>query len=261
MAELLVIGTEHKSSWALMERLRVAGHQVELVTSRRLAVRLIARGRVDALAVDSPLEPGEELGLFNALQSAIPGLPKLITRAEIAEDKPIWQSRGHTPDTQALSRVVSYLFGLAAGRRIAVPSELEPTVPRPPRLRAIATDVRHGTVLFEYLTPPPGGPTTEQALRILTGRHAMQATARLRFPGRGTLRVTGVVKPVQRWEGAPPALLLTYQPRRSAEQASLEPSGTFVAVARGFKKAHVGLQRISARIRSLSGRMLARKAA
>jgi len=259
MAELLVIGTEKKSSWALMEQLRLAGHQVDLVTSRRLAVRLIARGRVDALAVDSPLVPGEERRLFTALQNAVPGLPRLVCREDAA--KPIWQSRGLSPETQTLSRVISYLFGLAAGRRIAVPSELQPTVPRPPRVHAIATDVRHGTVLFEYLTPPPGGPTTEKALRVLIGRHAMQATARLRFPGRGTLRVTGTIKPVQRWEGAPPALLLTYQPRRDAQHASLEPSGTFQAVARGFKKAQVGLQRISARIRSISGRLMARKAA
>jgi hypothetical protein len=69
------------------------------------------------------------------------------------------------------------------------------------------------------------------------------------------------VKPVQRWEGAPPALLLTYQPRRAAEQAQLEPSGTFQAVARGIKRAQVGLQRISARIRSISGRLMTGKAA
>ncbi len=261
MAELLVIGTEKQSSWALMETLRLAGHQVELVTSRRLVVRLIARGRVDALAVDAPLEPEEERRLFAALQKAVPGLPRLVSRKDIAQSKPIWQSRGQSPDTQALSRVVTYLFGLAAGRRIAVASELEPTVPHPPRLLAIATDVRHGTVLFEYLSPPPGGPTMDKALRVLTGRHALQVTARLRFPGRGTLRVTGVIKPVQRWEGAPPALMLTYQPRRAAERASLESSGTFQAVARGIKRAQVGLQRISARIRSISGRMLARNAA
>jgi hypothetical protein len=41
----------------------------------------------------------------------------------------------------------------------------------------------------------------------------------------------------------------------------LEPSGTFQAVARGIKRAQVGLQRISARIRSISGRLMTGKAA
>ena len=256
MAEILVIGHGGPSSWQLTEELRVAGHQVELVTSRRIAQRLCMRGRPDALVVDSPLADAEEQRLFAALERAVPGLPRLLTRVVARGQIWIPRRRGATPEPQALSRVLAYLYGLAAGRRIAVPAEIEPIVPRPPRLLAIATDVRRDSILFEYISAPPGGPTADRALRVLGGKHAIQAVARLRFPGRGTLSVRGVTTTVTRWEGAPPALLLRYQPEQAKTRVHFRPSGAFQKISERVRAAKVGLQRISARIRRISGRLI-----
>lgn len=255
MAEILVIGQGGPSSWQLVEELRLAGHQVELATSRRLAQRLCMRERVDALVVDSPLADAEEQRLFAVLARAVPRLPRLLPR-HVARAQVWIPRRPGAPDPQVLSRVLSYLYGLAAGRRIAVPAEIEPMVPRPPRLCAVATDVRPDSILFEYVSAPPGGPTADHALRVLRADHGMQAVARLRFPGRGTLSVRGVTRAVERWDGAPPALLLQYEPAQKQTRVRFAPSGALRAISERVHAAKVGLQRISARIRRLSGRLL-----
>ncbi len=225
MASVLLVGTRRESALELFDRILASGHRTSFATSRREALGRICDGSVDAIALDAPLHLEEEAAAFATLMRALPELPTLLPRdliPPVAGTDADREPRGRIPATEGLSRAVSYLFGLAEGGRIAVTADLEPLVPRPPRMRALATEARNRTILFEYLERADSGPRTSAALRVLGRPEPILARARLRFPGRGTLTVRGVTRVVRRFDGAPASLLLTYAPTGASGEVEFE---------------------------------------
>ncbi|MCI0341424.1 MAG: hypothetical protein L0216_09805 [Planctomycetales bacterium] len=233
MASVLLIGARRESALELFDRILAAGHRASFATSRREALGSICAGSVDAIALDAPLHPEEEAAAFATLMRALPELPTLFPRdlvPPVAGTAPEGRAREPIPASEGLSRAVSYLFGLAEGRRIAVSADLEPLVPRPPRMRALATEARNRTILFEWIERADSGPRTSAALRILGRSEPILARARLRFPGRGTLTVRGVTRVVSRFEGAPASLLLTYAPSGASAGVEFERAESALAL-------------------------------
>ncbi|MCI0341426.1 MAG: hypothetical protein L0216_09820 [Planctomycetales bacterium] len=217
MANALVLGVREPRVYALASGLLAAGHRATVALSREVALRKVLPGIVDLLVVDSPLGPGDERAAFAAISRAVPTLPTLLPRS--LEPPPAagpapsrLARRTRLPLNEPLLRAIAYLFGLAEGRRHAFAADLEiPGGPgaTPASWRGLATDVRDGKILVEFLRRADRGRGDVPA-------DATAGRARLRMPGGGTLTIEGRLAGIRPWEGAPPAAILAFDGSRAA---------------------------------------------
>ena len=224
MPNFLVCGVAPEPTYTLAEQVLQAGHHVTVSLWRELAIRKLLTGLVDVVMLDSGLSTEAERQVFSVLGRAIPTLPVLLPRGIPLPEagRPAPPRRRVAPKlplTEPLLRAVSYLYGVAEGRRLAIPAEVDLTGTGGPRLRGLATDMARREILVEFL-PPAACRALAEAPAVAAPRRAV---GRLRFPGGGTLRVEGVVRAVPEHEAVPTGIRLRLAPAAVERQTQVLP--------------------------------------
>ena len=193
VANVLVLGVDPDSAYALAGRAVAAGHHAGVALSREQATRKLLSGLIDTLIVDSALAAADQAAVFRQLRRSVPSLPPIVpsgtTLPVVPRRRASVLPATRLEMTEALIRAVAYCFGLMEGRRLAVAADVDLRADGVLRLTGLATAVQGRQVVIEYLDPDAEERLLDRCLLVPD----LPGTAHLHFPGGGVLRIEGRV--------------------------------------------------------------------